>query len=643
MNAGESGSPASQNRLAFYPALDGLRGFILLVIFLFHLDYHWVRGGFLAVSTFYTLSGFLITGLLVTEIERNGRIDLAAFWGRRFRRLMPAALSGLVLIVLFGLFAADAVQLSRLRGDGISALFYSANWWFIYTGADYADLMGSPSPSQHFWSLNIEEQYYLVYPLLTGFVFGLVGRSRRGFAIVLGVLAAISTAWMAYLAGTDAPSTRMYYGTDTRCAELLAGGVLGLALAGRPLPSGRGVQRMIAALGVVGFAINLWLWGTAQVDSDQLYQGGIVLYTLGSLAVIAATLLPGGPIRLLLQAEWLQYVGRISYGAYIYHWPLFLWLSPERLGFDGIFLSLLRVAVTFGLAAASYRYLEEPIRRGRRILEWRAWVLPPTVSAAVALAFVFATGGFAATPTLFPGADDAAARASIGTNGSDERLRILVVGDSISSCLFRGLKAWGMRTGRAVVVNRTRAGCGIARGHRVGEEMRRFRLCDDWDTRFADLVAEVEPDLVIVYSGSWDIIERQMPSWDAPRIIGDPEFDEWLRAEYTAAVDVLSSRGARVLWVSPLCVQNKITGTPTDVFDPERVRRQRFDVLAPVADANPERLEVLDLFGQVCPNGEVSQTIAGIPNFRPDGIHFSPHAERWVGNWIGKHIVETTD
>jgi peptidoglycan/LPS O-acetylase OafA/YrhL len=640
VSAGESGSATSENRLAFYPALDGLRGVTLLVIFLFHLDYDWVRGGFLAVSTFYTLSGFLITGLLVTEIERNGRIDLAAFWGRRFRRLMPAALSGLVLIALFGIFAADAVQLSRLRGDGISALFYSANWWFIYTGADYADLMGSPSPSQHFWSLAIEEQYYFVYPLLTSFLFGLVGRSRRGFAIVLAVLTAISSAWMAYLAGTDVPSTRMYYGTDTRCAELLAGGVLGLALAGRPLPSGRGAQRTIAALGVVGFAINLYFWGTAAVDSDALYRGGIALYTLGSLAVITATLLPGGPIRLLLQAEWLQYIGRISYGAYVYHWPIILWMSAERLGFDGLPLAALRFGVAFVLAAVSYRFLEEPIRRRRRILEWRAWVVPWAASATVALSFVMMTGGFTQGTSLLPDSGGAGewARGSSGTAG--DPIRVLVVGDSVASNLFDGLKVWAEQTGRAVVSNGTSKGCGISRGNRVGRKERRFRSCDNWRNRFAAPIESFRPDVVVVYSSGWDMVERKLPDWEEPRLIGDPDFDEWLRTEYSAALDTFSTGGARVLWVSPLCVENQITGSKRDVFDPVRVRDLRFNVLARVAERNPDRLEVLDLYGRICPNDKVTQTIDGIPDFRPDGIHFSPRGKRWVGNWIGKHIVE---
>ena len=170
-------------RLPFLPALEGLRGVAVLVVLLFHAEVPGVGGGFLGVSTFFTLSGFLITRLLTAEGERDGRIGLRAFWGRRFRRLMPAALVGLAAIALLASLFGDYTQLQRLREDGIAALLYFANWWLIISGAAYDDLMGSPSFIQHFWSLAIEEQYYAVFPLVAAVLLARGG--RRPLAIVL--------------------------------------------------------------------------------------------------------------------------------------------------------------------------------------------------------------------------------------------------------------------------------------------------------------------------------------------------------------------------------------------------------------------------------------------------------------------------
>jgi peptidoglycan/LPS O-acetylase OafA/YrhL len=180
--------------LSYQPALDGLRGIAVATVLLYHAGVPWMIGGYLGVSTFFTLSGFLITSLLLAEHARTGRIHLAAFWERRFRRIMPAALAALCLALVFGAFAADAYQREHLRGDTFATLGYVVNWWFIVTRRDYADIFGSPSPVQHFWSLAIEEQFYLAFPLLTALVLRSTSGSRRALAGVLAVLAAASAA-----------------------------------------------------------------------------------------------------------------------------------------------------------------------------------------------------------------------------------------------------------------------------------------------------------------------------------------------------------------------------------------------------------------------------------------------------------------
>src|SRR5215470_7983074 len=218
------------HRLPYQPGIDGLRGIAVAAVLLYHAGLPWMIGGYLGVSTFFTLSGFLITSLILTEHARRGRIDLRAFWARRFRRIMPASFVALAGIVVFGAFAADDYQQARLRGDGLATLGYVLNWWLIATHRDYVDLFASPSPLQHFWSLAIEEQFYLVFPLLSAMVL-VVGRgSRRTFAAVVGVFTLGSVLCMWRLARGDTPTSRLYYGTDTRAAELLVGALLAVAL-----------------------------------------------------------------------------------------------------------------------------------------------------------------------------------------------------------------------------------------------------------------------------------------------------------------------------------------------------------------------------------------------------------------------------
>ena len=176
--------------LGYQPALDGLRGVAVATVLLYHAGVPWMIGGYLGVSTFFTLSGFLITSLLLAEHAATGRIRLAAFWERRFRRIMPAALAALCVVMAFGAFAADGYQREHLRGDTLATLGYVVNWWFIVTRRAYADIFGSPSPVQHFWSLAIEEQFYLAFPLLTALVLRSTGGSRGTLAGLLAAMAA---------------------------------------------------------------------------------------------------------------------------------------------------------------------------------------------------------------------------------------------------------------------------------------------------------------------------------------------------------------------------------------------------------------------------------------------------------------------
>jgi peptidoglycan/LPS O-acetylase OafA/YrhL len=383
----------SHPRLGYLAGLDGFRGVSLVAVLLFHGGFGWAKGGFLGVTAFFVLSGFLITSLLLLERSATGRIDLKAFWVRRARRLVPAALLTLLLAAAYAAASGGAVA-SGLAGDAVAAAGWVANWRFVLDDQSYADLFTDPSPLQHFWSLAVEEQFYLVLPVAA---VGLLGRGRMRrdrLALAAAGVVVVSTAAAAlwhYFDGT----TRAYYGTDARVAEPLVGVLLALLLVA---PARGGVRRLrvpraaldgAAGLALAGLAV---LIGTVDDSTALLYRGGFLLTALLAAVLLTAATQPHTMTARLFSLAPLVAVGRISYGAYLFHWPVFLWLSPDRTGWAEAPLFALRTAVTLSLALASYALVERPVRIGRlpRRVGALSWA-NATVGALAALMAVVAT------------------------------------------------------------------------------------------------------------------------------------------------------------------------------------------------------------------------------------------------------------
>lgn len=390
------------------PALDGLRALALVTVLAFHGGFPGLHGGYLPLTAFFVLSGFLITALLLSERTRNGSVSIARFWERRVRRLVPAAILGLVLVAAYLRFGRT-VGLPSARGDVIASLTWVTNWRFILSDQPYAATFADPSPVQHYWSLAVEEQFYLVLPLLfVGLLY--VGRGRRWvFAAGIAVMAAASTVWMAYLYTPGDAPLRAYFGTDTRAAELLIGVLLACVLVTRAgsLRQFRGAPQVaLQVAGVVAFVASVGLWVVTPEYDDRLYEGGLVGVALLAAVVVAAATQPTSWVGFVLQARPLVWIGRLSYGIYLYHWPIFLWLTEAKTGLDIVPLFGLRMALTIGLAWLSLRYVELPIREGALNVRMGAISWANASVAVTALVVVAVVSAGLPTITLNAGAQD---------------------------------------------------------------------------------------------------------------------------------------------------------------------------------------------------------------------------------------------
>ncbi len=386
--------------MAHLPALDGLRGVAVLAVVLYHFSPGVAPGGFLGVDLFFVLSGFLITSLLVNEWEASRGISLPSFWARRARRLLPALFLLLAAVGGYVLIVANHVDAQHIAVDGLAAFTYVANWHFISSGQSYIQqfIQQAPSPLRHMWSLAIEEQFYLVWPLLVVLVGKLVsgqahrpGRHRRHFrhvlvavCLTLGVASFVRMITV-YHPGGD--PNRAYYGTDTRAFIILIGAALGALSVGAPtmVRWWRGALVVIGCLCASALVIAM---ASLSVTSPRLYEGGYGVVAVLMVILLAAAAQPGfNPLARLLTLRPLVGLGLISYGVYLWHWPVTLWLTTQNTGLGGVALFGARAVVTLAVALASYVLVERPIRRGR-LPRWKLanpGVVPALLVTAIAV------------------------------------------------------------------------------------------------------------------------------------------------------------------------------------------------------------------------------------------------------------------
>ena len=671
-------------RLQHQPSLDGLRGLAVAAVVLYHAaaadGVEWLErvthGGFLGVSAFFTLSGFLICSLLLREHSAAGSISLGGFWTRRARRLLPAVLLLIGAVVVLTPLVGTESQLASLPGDAWSSLFYVANWHFVLDGSDYAAMFsGAPSPLRHVWSLAVEEQWYLLVPLAAVLATALSGRlrrvSRRTLFWGLFVAVVVGTVWMVFVSG-GVWDNRAYMGTDTRLAEMAVGALLAVLLADGFTVAPR-VRRILARLAPVLLVALLVIWAFTPIRASWLYRGGLTLHAVVVAAIIAAVVQPDGLVRRILANRTIVGLGLISYGVYLFHWPVVWWITPERLGVSPELTLLAQLAVTLAVSVASYKLLEHPIRRGA------AWTPPKLAFAGVAAVALVAVGIATlpepdrsavvalgstvdvAIPTTPPATEAPAPSASVlpeGSGGPEASttapaptttvppppppLRVMVVGDSFAQSIVAGLQRWGLVDGGMAVMDRTIVGCAFGRGGRnrgVGIPRSEEPKCTARDADLLTSIEEFDPEVVVLAGGMWDVTDRRPQGFSRWTRIGRPDYDAYLRGEIRHLLDVVTSGGAQVLWADspywdPVPGSVIFMGNPP-YAEAETDRVDLYNQLLAEEIAARPGAEVLDIAGWMRsqPGGEFN------PALRPDGVHFSEESTETVAAWLGPTIL----
>ena len=637
----------------YMPALDGLRALAVAAVVAYHFGFHWADGGYLGVDFFFVLSGFLITGLLLGELDR-----------RRERRpallLVPAGQTAPArrhaavdrALDLLALGGPNIVE-STFKADGLATLFYYANWHLIFTHQSYFTQFQVPSTLRHTWSLAIEEQFYLVWPLLilAGFRLGRPsGRVRPRHALPRStgllrpvafwstvVLAMASAIWMIvlYQRAPAANLSRIYYGTDTRAFELLIGAALAMVVTGRPdhAPGTRRLLHLVAPVAAIALGV---LWVTAGDENENpsawMFRGGLVLAGLLAAAVIAGVAQPDpGRLGRLLSVRPLRWVGGISYGIYLWHWPVYVLMTDVTTGLDGAALLMARLAATLGAATASFYLLERPFRRYR----WKGWPFlgVMAVGAAVTVSALLLSGPSAApvaatargssvvavvSPTavphpLPPPIDLPAGRVL----SAADPLRVMTIGDSVMVDGEAGIQAALQATGEVSVSPHGFDGWGLVND-------------TNFQSDLAGAVAQDHPEVVLM-----------MWSWDNALA---KEHPATFRKLLTEAIDVLLAPSNGVDGIAIL--QFPKIGPNDAIIDQAQrqqaaqaaeINRQAFDHIVSALPAQyPGRMTYLPVAESLEVNGQFSpwlHTTDGgwIRARKTDNVHLCPAGAAVLG------------
>ncbi|CAG7573311.1 peptidoglycan/LPS O-acetylase OafA/YrhL [Barrientosiimonas humi] len=624
---------------SYRPALDGMRAISVITIMLFHAPVSWVLGGYWSVNVFFVVSGYLITGLLLKEWDKWRAIDLAGFYVRRARRLLPALL---VMLLVMGLVVPRVMQErtpSTFSGDGIATLFYVANWRMIATGQSYFEQFGSPSPFRHAWTLGIEEQYYLIFPVLFIGLLKLAGRRKWIPIAVIGALTLLSAYLMARLATPGADPSRVYYGTDTRMQDILVGSLLAMGLHALGTRRVAEIAQHRRALAIVGWVVAIATlgWFLFVPAEGWAFTGGFLLFdVMFAMLILSVELYRTSSVARLFSLSWLVWVGKLSYGLYLWHWPIFVMLDEQRTGLSAFPLLVVRLALTFAFASASFYLIENPIRRGAlKRLGSKVSAAVSTTSVAVTAAVLLVT---TAGMQLAPNAQAGEAAQVKHAGGA---FRLLIVGDSVGFSLGYNFPKESFPDVSATA--NVKFGCGTAeQALAIDGEPQPAENRDDCESSFDywnQGLKETQPNAIVWSLGGWEVFDHVV---DGKVLrVGSPEYARYLDSRLQQGLTALSPSNAPVVITNVPCYNQ-----PSYVVNGKDLARDRNDpkraaavnqILSRFAAKNPERVKIADLDSFVCPSGKYQDRMNGV-QVRNDGVHYTAPGARMFWQWLMPQI-----
>ena len=634
-------------RIPHNAALDGLRGLAVAGVLLFHGQR--IVGGYLGVDLFFVLSGFLITSLLLAESTQSGTIALGGFWARRARRLLPALAGLLVGVVVYWARFASPDELRRIRGDALATIAYVANWRAVVTDQDYWALFRAPSPLEHTWSLAIEEQFYLVWPLVFLLAVALWKRRTAVAILAISLVGTLASVFAMQVTFDPRLTTRAYYGTDTRAAAIFLGAGLASAIAIIGPAKGRRTRIAIECAAILGVLIIGYAWLNVSGNDPRLYRGGFVVVELAVCAIILAVMHPtAGPLTKVFSWRPLVWAGLISYGLYLWHWPVNLVITGKRTGLGGWPLFGAQLTVTCAIAIASYFLLEQPIRRGFGNRRFWTLMIPATSIAVVALVVVTTATDAPSSvvsrtpigaPTTRPsGGAEVRQQFELQKYNLDTRVpvsapRVLLGGDSVAWTL--AASAPYDQTAPVAIANASNVGCGLSRGAPVGSAYSDRAMddnCKGWPAAMTLAAHIFRPRAIVSLPGAWDLLDRRINgrAYDG----GSKRLREHIETRLDVTADIAADHSARLVLVTLPCLSPTFEATSEypasmvrQIGDPKRVNWLN-RIVRDFAAAHPDQVDLIDLHEFACAEGSSDATLSG------DGVHFTLDGGRRVWAWI---------
>ena len=653
--------------MGYEPSLDGIRAFSVIAVMLYHADIAWLPGGFLGVEVFFVVSGFLITSLLIEERESTRSIDLKQFWIRRARRLLPALvvmLSATAVYVAF--FAKDSAP--DFRRDVLPSLGYFSNWWQIYA-VDTPYFAASSLPVlRHLWSLAVEEQWYLIWPLLFTVVFGAKWmRPRISGALLITCSAAIMfTTALRFVQDNETRTNFLYLSTITRSSGLLLGAAV--AMLWRPwrknsLPSWWR-SSISDAFAITSIAVIGVLMATVHVADQRLYQSGLAATTVASAVIVAVVMRPNGLfVKKFFSQDLFVEIGRRSYGLYLWHWPIFV-VAHARDSSNRLAVAL---ALTIIINEFVYQFVEIPTRHGA-LGNW--WHNRPQLSAmhrrlpvfiaAVVVASLGITGVkvvgieardlsidtstanvIFAVPTTVASASSLPAASTTTTTIAKLPRKLVIVGDSQAHSLAINKPSGIEKT--FVVTDGSIDGCGIYdRGVGVGGTngnfRRNFANCVGFEKSWTKSATKAQADVALVVLGAWEVLDLKINSFTL--VVNTPPADTMFRTQMKRGIDALRATGATVALLEVACMRPVDSkGGPVPALpqrgDDTRTRHLN-DLLREIAAPEDDGVFFVSGPKEWCSVSEISTSLS----YRWDGVHAYKPGAKLIFETIATSILQ---